>query len=79
MLLVVIRIRDDGHVPFRVVKEMHRGNPWTSDWLKRYDEEGIGGLKDRPKTGIPELSEEISYRIKKELSGSKQGWTTKQR
>ena len=56
-LLLVIRVREDGHVPFRVVKEMHRSNPWASDWLKRYDKEGMEGLKDRPKSGrSPELS-----------------------
>ena len=34
---------------------MHRSNPWASDWLKRYDKEGIGGLKDRTKSGrLPE-------------------------
>jgi transposase len=78
-LFLVIRVIEDGHVPFRVVKEMHRSNPWASDWLKRYDEEGVEGLKDRPKIGrSPELSEEISYRIRKELKESNQGWTTKQ-
>jgi putative transposase len=36
-------------------------------------------LKTRQKSGRPaELSEEISFIIKKELSNSKQGWTTKQ-
>jgi putative transposase len=58
---------------------MHRSNPWASDWLKRYDKEGIRGLKDRTKIGrSPELSEETSFIIKKELCNSKQGWTTKQ-
>ena len=53
-------LREDGQIPFRVVKEMHRSNPWASDWLKRYDEEGIEGLKDRTKSGRPpELTEEI--------------------
>jgi len=78
-LLLVIRVREDGQVPFHVVKEMHRSNPWALDWLKRYDDEGIGGLKDRTKCGrSPELSEEVSSSIKKELSNSKEGWTTKQ-
>ena len=37
------------------------------------------GLKDRTKAGRPpELSEETSYQIKKELKESSQGWTTKQ-
>ena len=80
LLLLIIRVREDGQIPFRVVKEMHRSNPWASDWLKRYDKEDIvEGLKDRTKSSRPpELSEEVSFSIKKELFNSKQGWTTKQ-
>ena len=78
-LLLIIKVQEDGQIPFRVVKEIHRSNPWASDWLKRYDREGLKGLKDRTKTGRPpEMSEEISLSIKKELSNSNQGWTTKQ-
>ena len=78
-ILLVIRVREDGHVPFRVVKELHRSNPWASDWLKRYDKEGMEGLRDRTRSGrTPEISQETSCQIKKELSGSNQGWTTKQ-
>ena len=78
-LLLIIKVREDKQIPFHVVKELHRSNPWASDWLKRYDKEGLEGLKDRIKTGRPpELSEETSYQIKKELSNSNQGWTTKQ-
>jgi transposase len=51
---------------------MHNGsNPWASDWLKRYDEEGKEGLRNRTKSGRPsELTEEIEYQIKKELKES---------
>ncbi|HEX5519541.1 MAG TPA: helix-turn-helix domain-containing protein [Candidatus Nitrosocosmicus sp.] len=78
-LLLIIKVREDKQIPFRVVKEMHRSNPWASDWLKRYDKEGIKGLRNKTKSGRPsEISEEISYQIKKELSSSNQGWTTKQ-
>ena len=78
-LLLIIKVREDGQIPFHVVKELHRSNPWASDWLKRYDKEGIDGLKDRTKSGRPsELSDEISYHIKQELKESNKGWTTKQ-
>ncbi len=30
---------------------MNRSDPWASDWLKRYDNEGITGLKNRTKCG----------------------------
>jgi putative transposase len=78
-LLLIIKVREDKQIPFRVVKEMHRSNPWASDWLIRYDKEGLEGLRNRTKSGRPsELTEEISYQIKKELKENDKGWTTKQ-
>ena len=78
-LLLVIRVREDGQVPFRVVKELHRSNPWASDWLKRYDKEGIEGLKIELKVADHQNYQKRSVtRLKKELKESKQGWTTKQ-
>ena len=79
-LLLIIKLREDKQIPFCVVKELHRSNTWALDWLKRYDKEGLKGLKDRTKVGRPpELSKDIVYQIKKELSNSNQGWrTTKQ-
>ena len=60
-------------------QRFHRSKSWAWEWLKRYDKEGINGLKTRPKSGRPsKLSEEIDYRIKEELKESNQGWTTKQ-
>ena len=50
---LIIKVREDKQIPFRVVKEMHRSNPWASDWLKRYDKEGIEGLRNRTKSGRP--------------------------
>jgi transposase len=59
-LLLIIKVRVDKQIPFHVVKEMHRSNPWASDWLKRYDKRSIEGLKTRQKSGRPsEISEEI--------------------
>jgi putative transposase len=48
-------------------------------WLKRYREEDIDGLKDRPKSGrLPDIPEQTVYEIKNELASNRQGWTTKQ-
>ena len=60
-----------------VKKAIHRSKPWASYWLDRYNKEGIDGLKDRSKSGRPpEIPEELSVRIRKELLEGKQGWTT---
>ena len=78
-MLLVFNVVYQGKIATQVTRDLHRCKAWACEWLKRYDKEGIDGLKTRPKSGRPsKLSEEISYQIKKELSGSKQGWSTKQ-
>jgi putative transposase len=68
-----------GKISADVARDLHRSKAWASDWLKRYDKEGMEGLKDRTKSGRPsKLSEETSYQIKQELKQSNHGWTTKQ-
>ena len=68
-----------GKISADVARDLHRSKAWASDWLKRYDKEGLEGLKDRTKSGRPsKLSEETSYQIKQELKQSNHGWTTKQ-
>jgi transposase len=78
-MLLILNVVYNNIIPAQAAKDLHRSRAWASDWLKRYSEEGIDGLKDRTKSGRPtEIPEEISYQIKQELSSSKQGWTTKQ-
>ena len=78
-MLLVLNVVYNNIIPAHATKDLHGSRAWASDWLKRYDKEGIDGLKDRTKSGRPtEIPEDIEYQIKKELSSSKQGWTTKQ-
>ncbi len=80
MLLLVLNVVYQGKVSAaQVARDLHRSKSWALDWLKRYDKEGIEGLKTRQKSGRPpKISEEVVYQIKKELNESSQGWTTKQ-
>ena len=79
-MLLVLNVVYQGKVSAQVARDLHRSKSWASDWLKRYDKEGIKGLKTRQKSGRPtEISEEVGYQIKKELKESSYGgWTTKQ-
>lgn len=78
-LLLVLKVEGDGMVPSRVAKELHRSRTWASDWMARYRQEGVEGLRTRPKSGRPQdIPPEIAVRIQKKLKESKQGWTTKQ-
>jgi putative transposase len=78
-MLLILNVVYDKQISTQVARDLHRSKTWASDWLKRYREEGIEGLKNRTKSGRPpDILEETVYEIKKELASSKQGWTTKQ-
>lgn len=78
-LLLILRVEGDGAIPARVARELHRSRPWTSFWLERYREEGLDGLRDKPRSGRPpRMSGEVQAEIRRELSSRKQGWTTEQ-
>ena len=75
-MLLVLNVIYENQIPAaQVARDLHRSKTWASDWLKRYREEGIEGLKDRTKSGRPPdiSSEETVYEIKKELSSRKEG------
>jgi putative transposase len=78
-MLLVLNVVYYKQIPAQVARDLQRSKTWASDWLKRYREEGIDGLKNRSKSGRPpDIPQETIYKIKNELSSSKQGWTTKQ-
>jgi putative transposase len=79
-MLLVIKLEHDDVIPAYAADELHRSRPWALYWLKRYREEGIEGLKNKPKSGRPpDIPRQVVYEIKNELSSSKQqGWTTRQ-
>ena len=78
-MLLVLNVVYEKQIPAQVARDLHRSRTWASDWLKRYREEGIEGLKNRTKSGRPpDIPQEVVYKIKSQLLSSKQGWTTKQ-
>ena len=52
-MLLVLNVVYNNIIPAHATKDLHRSRAWASDWLKRYSEEGIDGLKDRTKSGRP--------------------------
>jgi transposase len=65
-MLLVLNVVYDKQIPAQVARDLHRSKTWASDWLKRFREEGIEGLKNRTKSGRPsDISPEVIYEIKK--------------
>ena len=59
-MLLVLNVVYYSMVAAHVASDLHRNRAWACVWLKRYDKEGVVGLKNKPRTGRPsaELSEE---------------------
>ena len=51
MLLILNVIYRGKTYAAQVSRDLHRSKAWACEWLKRYDKEGINGLKTRPKSG----------------------------
>ena len=78
-MLLVLNVAYHGMVAAHVARDLHRCKAWASNWLKRYDEEGIEGLKDRTRSGRhSQMSEQTEHKIKTILKESNSDWTTKQ-
>ncbi|MDR4513029.1 MAG: helix-turn-helix domain-containing protein [Nitrososphaeraceae archaeon] len=71
-------IQDKQHIE-DVAKELHRCRAWAYKWYKRYNENGLEGLKDQPRTGRPpDVPKETMLKIKNELAESNAGWDFRQ-
>ena len=79
-ILLVRRVRADSKNIENVAKnELHRSRAWAYKWLKRFNSNGLNGLKDQPRNGRPpEVSEEKMLKIRKELSNNPSGWQAKE-
>jgi len=80
-ILLVTRVRTDKEEASSVAeKEFHRSRWWAYKWLKRFDNAGLKGLKNKHRRSgrPPEVSEETSIRIRGELSENQSGWMVKE-
>jgi putative transposase len=71
-------VQDKQHIE-DVAKEFHRCRAWAYKWYKRYNENGLDGLKDQPRTGRPpDVPKDTMLKIKNELADSNTGWDFRQ-
>ncbi len=71
-------LQDKQHIE-NVAKELHRCRAWAYKWYKRYNEIGLEGLQDQPRTGRPpDVPKETMLKIKNELADNNTGWDFRQ-
>ena len=71
-ILLIRRVKCDNEEAASVAeKEFNRSRWWAYKWLKRFQEEGLDGLRDKHRSGRPpDISEETSVKIRRELSAN---------
>ena len=52
-LQLMIYVKVDGMTPSGAAATMHMSRSWGGNWNKRYEERGIDGLQDKPRSGRP--------------------------
>lgn len=78
ILLIRRIVEDKKHIEY-VAKELHRSRAWAYKWYKRYNKDGLDGLKDKERSGRPpDVPKEIMVKIQKELTDSNTGWDFRQ-
>ncbi len=65
-ILLIRRINSDGQNIGMVSKEeLHRSIAWAYKWLRRFDIDGLEGLKNKPRSGrSPDVPQEKSIKDK---------------
>ncbi|HJT85458.1 MAG TPA: helix-turn-helix domain-containing protein [Nitrososphaeraceae archaeon] len=78
-ILLIRRIVEDKKHIEDVAIELHRSRAWAYKWYKRYNEDGLDGLKDKERSGRPpDVPKEIMLKIRKELTDRNTGWDFRQ-
>ena len=76
---LVRRIVSDKRHTESVAQELHRSRAWAYKWHRRYNIQGLEGLKDQPRTGKPpSVPKELMVKIRQELADSNIGWDFRQ-
>ena len=71
-------VSDKRHIE-SVAQELRRSRAWAYKWHRRYNIQGLEGLKDQPRTGKPpSVPKELMVKIRQELADSNIGWDFRQ-
>ena len=70
---------DDQDIRMVSKEELHWSIAWAYKWLRRFDKEGLEGLKNKPRSGRPpNIPQEKLSKVRTELSENPSGWKAKE-
>ena len=55
-IFLVLKVKYQGVPASHVAREVHRHKSWTTPWLRRFEKDGLEGLKTMERSGRPPKS-----------------------
>jgi len=78
-MLLILKVKYDGMGQNQAARELHAQSSWAVIWVRRFEEEGIEGLRTRPRSGRPpKVKQKVMVRIGREVATSQSGWTVRE-
>ncbi len=78
-MLLVLKVKHDGVGQNQAARELHAQSSWAVTWIRRFEEEGIEGLRTRERSGRPpKVEREVMARIGRKVAENESGWTVRE-
>ncbi len=78
-IFLVLKVKYEGVPASHVAREVHRHKSWTTPWLRRFEKDGLEGLKTMERSGRPpKLDHNKFIAVKRKVVKNECGWTVKE-
>lgn len=78
-MLLALKVKYDGLGQNQAARELHGVSSWAVKWIRRFEMEGIEGLKTRERNGRPpKVNHDAIVRIKRKVVKNECGWTARE-
>jgi len=78
-MLLVLKVKYDGLGQNQAARELRAQSSWAVTWIRRFEEEGIEGLRTRERSGRPpKVEDRVMTKIGREVTTNESGWTVKE-
>jgi len=78
-ILLVLKVKYDGMKPIRASRELYRDRSWATIWLRRFESDGLDGLKTGERSGRPpKVQSSVVKRVERRVMGCQGGWRVRE-
>lgn len=78
-MLLILKVKFDGEGQNQAARELHAQSSWAVVWVRRFEEEGLEGLRTRERSGRPpRVEQRVMTKIESEVVTNESGWTVKE-